>query len=319
MKIDVKKTTELSDSEIFDFLDVYNNVFGLDLKIDEFRNVFLNTCFGYSIHCCLYDSGKICGGYSFIPFKYYVDGTECLFACGLDLFIKQEYRKNVDNLLNIVTISFKYLKENKYSVYFGFPNDHADIVSRVAIKAKRLANLYTYVLPYKVGTFKNCLKLLNPLSVLFSCCMINISNFSKSRKIYSYIIHKSRPIFEETRYNWFEASDYIRYKGDDFEAVWKTTLFKGMKACYLIDVYPLSKYSFDKSVRAMFHTEKNNCGLFLFVGLLPFCPKSMLKVPHKFEPKVFRFDVKLIDKKIDKRIILNPSNWDVNLSSYDLL
>ena len=45
----------------------------------------------------------------------------------------------------------------------------------------------------------------------------------------------------------------------------------------------------------------------------------MIKVPKKFAPKKFRFDIKLFDDSIPKDLIENPYNWDINLSSYDLL
>ena len=70
----------------------------------------------------------------------------------------------------------------------------------------------------------------------------------------------------------------------------------------------------------MVEDKKSECGLFLYVGHLHFTPISMIKIPRKFEPKSFRFDCRILDKeKLSKEDVLNLDNWEVDLSSYDLL
>lgn len=87
-----------------------------------------------------------------------------------------------------------------------------------------------------------------------------------------------------------------------------------------MDVHPLIKKNFDKAVRLMVEDKKSECGLFLYVGHLHFMPISMIKIPRKFEPKSFRFDCRILDKeKLSKEDVLNLDNWEVDLSSYDLL
>lgn len=82
----------------------------------------------------------------------------------------------------------------------------------------------------------------------------------------------------------------------------------------------MSQRNFNKAVREMFKASHKECGLFLYVGLLPFKQYTMMKVPHKYEPKKFRFDVKILDpSKVNEEMILNVNNWEVDLSSYDLV
>jgi uncharacterized protein YfeS len=46
---------------------------------------------------------------------------------------------------------------------------------------------------------------------------------------------------------------------------------------------------------------------------------GMIKIPKKIEPKQFNFSIKILDNNIKSENIENIKNWDVNLSSYDLL
>ena len=70
----------------------------------------------------------------------------------------------------------------------------------------------------------------------------------------------------------------------------------------------------------MVNEMKNKAGLFIYVGYLPTSPLSMIRVPRKAQPKNFHFVAKIIDKgKLSEEDMKNIQNWDVNLSSYDLL
>lgn len=46
----------------------------------------------------------------------------------------------------------------------------------------------------------------------------------------------------------------------------------------------------------------------------------MVKIPLKYAPKNFNFVAQILDKKeVIQEDVLDIHNWDVNLSSYDLL
>ena len=320
MKIIFKKTTELSDSEIKGFLSCYGDVFDMNESVEDFKNEYLYNCLGYSLHSFMYnESNEICGGFCVIPIKYEVCGQEYLFGTGADFMIKKDCGSQFTDLVAMMSAPFKFMKENGFTVYYGFPNDNAEVFDIRLLRCKRIKLLDTYILPYKLGDYKKKLAILNPLSMLLGYCMIGLSNFSRNNEEVRYKVKKVQPIFDKTRYKWFNPKEYHHYNEDGINAVWKISDFEGIKACFLMDVYPMSKVNFDKSVRAMFKTEKKNSGLFLYVGNLPFCPSSMIKIPRKVEPKKFRFDVKVIDKDIDKDVIYNPDNWEVSLASYDLL
>jgi len=87
-----------------------------------------------------------------------------------------------------------------------------------------------------------------------------------------------------------------------------------------MDVYPMTKKNFDKAIRIAYNDCHKQVGMLLYVGKLPFTPKSIIKVPSKFTPKNFHFVAKILDKLVlNKDLVINGDNWDVNLASYDLL
>ena len=82
----------------------------------------------------------------------------------------------------------------------------------------------------------------------------------------------------------------------------------------------MSIYSFDSAVRNIFRKVKNEgVELIMYVGNLSFSPKSMLKIPHKYEPKKFHFTGLILNtEEVDDRIY-ETDNWEVGLANYDLI
>lgn len=321
MELIVKKTYELSDEEIRQYCEAYTIIFQHKKNPDLFKSEFTNTCLGYSFHSFLVESdGKVVGGYTAIPMPFIVNNRELLFAFGVDLMVADGYRDDVSNVLTVIKSNDKVLKEEGIKCFYGFPNDNSYKVNLAFIKMKDVCSLSTYILPYHVGDAKPCVKIFNPLSAIFSKCMLGFSKIFSNEKNVLYSIYKNHKKLVETRYKWFNGEGYEKYKDDELECYWKISEFEGIKAAFLMDVYPMSKLCFDKAVRMMVKACKGRTGLFIYVGMLPFCPLSMIKVPRRFEPKNFHFVAKIIDKQmLDKETVYNPSNWDVNLASYDLL
>lgn len=317
-----KKTKELSEEEKIQICQCYEIVFdGHKKKLDTFNNQFLNTCLGYSFHTMLKnDEGVVVGNYAVIPFDYVYRDTKHLFCIGLDFMIRKDYRNDFKNVMGLCGESMKYAKANGISCIFAFPNDLSHQLNIRILRMKDVGKLYTYVLPYKVGDAKPTLKILNILSKLFSLIIAGISYFDCRNKKYVPIIHRNQDSFEKTRYKWFNPDDYRFYKDDKMSCSWKCADFEGVRAAFLLDVYPMTPKNFNKAVRVMFMEEKKKLGVFLYVGNLQFTPISMLKIPLKVAPKNFNFVAQVLDKKnLNSEDIFNMDNWDINLSSYDLL
>lgn len=321
MYVKTLKTTEFTDELFQAYHKVFEEVYETKRELYILKNEYLNTYLGYSFHSILFnENNEVCGSYTFSPFLYNYKDTQIVVAVGIDLFIRETFRKDVNNLLSVINSAINNIKSLGISICIGFPNDNSDKVSRAFLKEKRIGLLDTYILPYKIGDYKKSFKFLNPFSLLFSKLILFSSYLSFSNKKDNCIITKLRPQFENIRFKWFNPKDYHICKIDDMQYVWKISSFNGIKACFLMDVYPLTPKNFNKAVRGMVNNAKEECGLFLYVGHLKFTPLSMIKIPRRFEPKTFRFDCRILDKKkILKEDIFNIDNWEIDLSSYDLL
>ena len=321
MELVNKKTNELTREEIREYCSCFSKVMHQERDVAVFNTIFTNTCLGYSFHSLLKEEdGTVMGGYTSIPMPYEVDGKEMLFAFGVDLMVDESLRDDVSNLLSIIKGNDKVLKENGIKCFYGFPNDNSYKVNLAFIRMKDIASLETYILPWKVGEVKPSLKILNPLSLLFAKMMVASSKFSKNKSVTDYSIRKKRAEFDESRYKWFDKTEYRHYQDDEMMCHWKVSSFEGIDAAFLMDVYPMSKCNFDKAVRIAYKDCADKVGLLLYVGCLPFTPCSMIKVPMKFTPKNFHFVAKILDKAaLSKDMIYDRKNWDVNLASYDLL
>ena len=322
MIIECKKTTELSDAEIRDYCESFTRVFPKHIRtVDKFKSEYVHSSMGYSYHILLKnDEGKIVGGYSASPFNYEIDNKTVLIASGADFMIEREYRNDIRNVIGLIKSTESYLKENGVACLYGFPNEYSYKLNLSLMKMKAITSLDTYILPLKIGDAKPSLKLLNPFSWLASEILLFLSYFDLSSKELITKIRKKRPEFDEYRYKWYNPDDYKKYQNDRFKCVWKISQFEGVKACFLIDIFPYSKRNFGEAVRKMVSAERDKVGIFLYVGNLPSHPISMIKVPHKIEPKTIRFVAKVLDKtQMDEADMLEGSNWDLNLSSYDLV
>lgn len=321
MELICKKTTELSSQDINNYCDCFSKVFLREKDPAVFQSEFVNTCLGYSFHSLLMDeNGKVKGGYTSIPMLYEVNGEKMLFAFGVDLMIDKTLRGDVSNLLSIIKGNDKVLREAGVKCFYGFPNDNSYKVNLAFIRMRDICTLNTYILPWKVGLAKPSLKILNPISFLFAKSLLLLSKKGGSKNIVENLICKKRPDFDKIRYKWFIAKEYRSYQDNDMSCHWKVSNYNGTEAAFLMDVYPMSQYNFDKAVRIAYKDCSDKVGLLLYVGFLPFLPSSMVKVPLKYTPKTFHFVAKVLDNNLlSKEIIYNGHNWDVNLSSFDLL
>lgn len=321
MELIVKKTNELTEAEITQYCQCFSRVFDREKDPSVFLSEFAHTCLGYSIHSLLVDAdGSVRGGYTAIPMSFEVNGETMLFAFGVDLMIDVDLRSDVANLMSIIKANDKALKEAGVKIFYGFPNDNSYKVNLAFIRMKDICPLDTYILPWKVGDAKKSLKVLNPFSSLFAKMVLLYSKTSKDSKVTTFPIHKKQPEFDNSRYQWFKPEEYRHYQDDEMTCHWKVSHFEGIKAAFLMDVYPMSKKNFDKAVRIAYEECHKQVGMLLYVGLLPFNPKALIKVPVKFNPKNFHFVAKILDKTaLTKEQLVNGANWDVNLASYDLL
>lgn len=322
MEIVCKKTTELTQDEKEQICRCFGSVFEKHSKpLSYFNNQFLNTCLGYSLHTMLKsETSEVVGLYALIPFEYVYKEQKVLFSIGVDFMIRKDFRNDFRNVMGLCKESIKFAKECGVVCIFAFPNDLSYQLNTRILRMKDVGKLFTYILPYKVGEVKPSLSCINFFSGLLSRLMLSCASLDCRGKEYEAPIHRNRDFFDESRYKWFNPEEYKFYQDDRMKCIWKCTDFDGAKAAFLMDVTPMSPKNFNKAVKEMFNVEKRNVGLFLYVGNLPFGLFSMIKIPLKFAPKNFNFVAQVLDNtRINEEDIFNINNWDVNLSSYDLL
>lgn len=96
--------------------------------------------------------------------------------------------------------------------------------------------------------------------------------------------------------------------------------FDGVRTAFIIDVFEKSAKNFIKAVKYLLKNEKQNFDLVLYVGHLCFSSYGLIKFPRKYEPKHFNFTAAVFNKStVDKKVLLDIDNWDINLSNYDVI
>jgi hypothetical protein len=318
MEFIVKKTTELTNAEQVMINDLFNTVFERDRTVEQFRDSFLNTPFGYSFHSMMIDNGKITGCLSYKPYYYMINEKRHLFLLGVDTMISKPYR-DFFNYQDMSATSTNYWKTTDVEMIFGFPNDNAYPVVIKAKMGKLIGRLYTYCLPYRIGGIKPNLKVFNWLSIFLSRTWVFFVSCCANKKVYHFSIVKEAASFNPVRYRGNNnAYKIINHKGNEF--VYKITEHEGVRAAFLIDIFEKSPRNFCNAVKYIVRNHSREFDILLYIGRLPFKVHGLMRLPKKLSPKNFYFTYKIIKKDlVNEDDISNINNWDVNLSNYDLV
>jgi len=318
MEILVKKTFELQDEEIVAIYNLFEDVFGQKRDIATFRENYSNTPFTYSYHSLLLNDDKqIVGFHSCMPFYYKKNNEQFMVALGIDSMVKKGYR-DYFNFRDMIIHCQKRLKEDGCVLRIGFPNDNSYPVLKKGLKHHDIGKLTTYCLIRNVGAMKQNLSGLNYVSRGLSRLQYLCSFLSVGYKQYKFKYYKDRLTFDKVRYKWFGGHyDKVNVKGSDI--VYKIEFYNGVNTAFLLDVWPLSRSAFEAAVRYIYSKERKKIDMIIYVGMLPFTPISLLTVPHRFEPKRFNFTCQPLIEDFFDDSLYDIRNWDVNLSSYDLL
>ncbi|WP_332456888.1 hypothetical protein [Petrimonas sp.] len=312
-----KKTNELTESEKQELLSNFNNIFKRDRRMDEFINQYVSNILGYSFHIIVKNQDRIIGHAAYVPAIYLINGVEKLFVDGIDGYIIKEFRDGT-TLLEMIRANRENLIKNGVSLELGFPNTLAmKVYSKGKIYTK-VGELNTYFLPYRIGGILKGLKFINIISILFSWLFVFYAFLFSSKKPVPYKIEKDADSYNITRYKSFDGN-YSRIQINDFEFMFKIKVHEGIRTLFLIDVSEKSARNFNKAIKYILQNFRNEFDLLLYIGKLPFKFHGMLKMPRRFSPKEFNFAIKVLDKSLDKEILLNIENWDLNLSNFDLI
>ena len=312
----IKKTTELTSDDIAQINQLYVAVFNHSRTEEEFRSQYENTPFGYSYHAILKEEGELIGFHSGIPFYYLNKGERFVAGLGINTMTAEGHR-DFFNVRDMFVACEQAMKEEGCVLRIGFPNDKSYPVLKKGFKYKDIGKLDTYFLPIRIGGIKASLRILNTLSRLFSWCVIQCSRLSGNKTVCDFQYQKERASFDAIRYKWFDGYQVVEF--GDAKAHYRVSNHEGVQTAFVVDVHPMSKHNFDVLVREIYRRERKSIDLIMYVGHLTFKPMSLLRMPHKIEPKHFNFTCKPLVKDVFDDSLYDIDNWDVNLSNYDLI
>ena len=318
MEFKLKKSNELSSLEKEQICALFERVFGKQKTLDKFKRQFEGTVLGYAYHGLMIEGGKIVGSYTAIPFKYRFFGKDLIFALSVDTMIDAAFRGSPFNLKKIANLVYTALIEDKIPFVFGFPNKNVYLIRKKLLKWKDIGRLNYYVLPIKVGAFKKIFGWLNFASEITAKI---VNAFSGRVDPQNPVAPKPYPIEKVV------DDGFLHYRYDDtYEVVkgkegcyfsYKRGEEKGVRGAYLIDVFPLQKKWLESAVKYIYQNEKGIEAI-LYAGKLPFSAINLFKVPKSLAPKDIKMSGKiLIDTLVDDRIF-DITNWNVNLSNFDV-
>lgn len=317
IRIENKKTTEISDSDFLKIVNGFNEVFSLERTVEVTYNQYVQNPFGYSYHTIVYDDDAIVGHVCGVPSYYWKNGEKFVLVDGVDAYMKKEYRDG-ETFMELLTIFYKYQKENNVKMLIGFPDSKVMKLYTKTKIYKHIGEMYIYILPYRIGGVKPLLRPFNFISKAFAWSYVYLTGLFASSKVTQFKIEKDADSYNSTRYKRMDG-DYCVVKNGDLEFFYKCMPFKGVRAAFLIDVTGKSAKHFNKAVKYIIKHNSEDFDVILYVGNLYFKNSGLIKVPEKFAPKHFHFIMRLFDKSFNDEITTDIRSWDVNLATYDVI
>lgn len=315
--IENKKTTEISDSVFLQIVNGFNEVFSLERTVEVAYNQYVQNPLGYSYHTIVYNDDIVIGHTAGVPSYYLCNNERVVFVDGVDAYILKDYRDG-EIFVNLLQSFFDYMKKDSVKLLLGFPDTKAMNIFEKAKIYKKIGEMQTYILPYRVGGIKPSLKVFNILSKAFAWSFVWFTGLFSSKKITQFKIEKDAESFNATRYKRMDG-DYKVIHTDDLEFFYKVMPFNGIRAAFLIDVTGKSARHFNQAVKYILKHDRKDFDLILYVGNLYFRNSGLIKVPQKYAPKQFNFIIKFFDKNYNNDMVKDIRNWDVNLASYDVI
>ena len=315
--IENRKTTELSRSDLDQIFKGFNDTFSLERPFDVMMNQYVQNAFGYSWHNVVYDDDKVVGHICAVPSYYWCNGEKVVFVDGVDAFILKDYRDG-EIFLEQLQSYFGHMKDIGAKLMLGFPDSKVMKLYSKTKVYKKIGEMQTYILPYRIGGIKPSMKLVNWASEAFSWVYVWMSGLFASKEVTKFKIEKDTESFNATRYKRMDGEYQIVNRGD-VEFFYKCMPFKGVRAAFLIDVTGKSAWHFNQAVKYILKHNRNEFDIILYVGNLYFKNSGLLKVPAKLAPKQFNFIIKIFDKSYNNDMVKDIRNWDINLATYDVI
>lgn len=321
MDIEVKTSNELNITDWQSYTDSFNEVFQKAFTVNDFKHKYINTVDGFSYHVLLKYDNKVVGGFTAIPYEYFIENEIVRVGFPLDVFILSDYRKDFLTFYKMYQVIKKELIVRNIDLVIVTPNYDSYQYWRKVIKMNDVGLLRYYALPLRVGNVVTSLpKFFNKLSLCGSAILILFSNLMNFKeKLAPIRLNRSNDIVEMQRYTYHHNKILIKNAFFSYRIVNE----EGVITCYLIDFYNSQKkikdsYSLGKAIKYISSLE--NVDLILFIGKISFFQNLLFKIPFKIEPKhlYFMADVINHEKIKNSAFVYDFKNWDFGLFNYDV-
>jgi len=320
MQIFFKTTSEISEQEWISYTSSFNTVFNKHATSNDFKHKYLKTIDNNSYHSLLIVNDEIVGGFSIIPYEYFINKEKVKIGLAVDVFILKEHRNNPMSLYMMYKTLKKKIVDVNIEMVAGVPNDMAYPFWKKVLGWKDIGCIPYYALPVKMGNVVSIAKpILNILNAMFlKFWFLNFSNFKQPEKLLPIRIDKENSLIEEQRYTHIHHK--IMHAGIFFS--YRIVDENGIMTCYLIDFYKTenkhkNRSVLKKAIKNILKSEKID--IIVFVGTLSFRSRFLIKIPFNKEPKHLYFTGDILSTdKIKEEIVFNLSNWDFGLFNYDV-
>lgn len=324
LKILHKKTMDLSNDDRRQIIELFFDVFQTSKDLNWFDNILINTPNGYAYHTIMYDNESIVGSYTVIPFNYIFFGKNTTFGLSVDTMIKKEYRgKPKFNVITMANKTYDWIKSEKVSFVFGFPNENIYLIRKKRLKWVDVGSLNYYIFPINTsniidfGYFNWVVKCLSNLLVFYNWICMKLTLLRKIKTKENEIYKISGDLFDRYRYDNF-IGQYKKINTQIGYFTYTLSNINEINIAFVIDFYPQSNKLLELACDNLLKIHKSEVDAILYIGSLEFNPINMFKIPRYFEPKKVYMSGKILTSDVDDRVF-ELKNWAVNLSNYDVV
>lgn len=312
-----KKTTELSQRELSQIADLFEEVFKKPRPTDVILNQYIYNPLGYSYHGLIVDNGKIVGLNTFVPSYYLALGKRVKCANSIDSMVSKPYR-DLFNFMDMLNAAYVEMKRDDVVFVLGYPNDTSYPILTKSKLMRDIGKMNIFCLPYRIGGVKPSLAFLNWASMAFCGLFVGLCGLFASDKEACFRYEKEAETYDATRYKRFDGQyDIVERDGCTF--MFKIREQEGVRTAFIIDVKRKSPKAFNTAVKYIIKNHGKEFDLLLYPGCLPFGNASMIKMPRKAEPKNFYVTGRELKKGVMGNDVWHIESWDTNLSNYDLI
>ena len=310
-------TDDFTEKDIFSFCALFDSAFHKTFAPAYFKVKYGGSCYGHSYHVLVRDvEHNIVAAYNVIPLEFMLGERRCVFGLSVDTMVHPNHRKDIMCLAKMAKAMEIKLQEKGIPFIFGFPNDNAIDYLKKVVRWKEIGELDYYVLPLAPSMFFSLPKWIDSIwKALLRVGLMMPRNWWPSRVV-SPLIRRIRSSEPE----WYVLAPMRRIDRVG-EGNWRVTAEareeNGFLISYLVDVCPSSGNALSKALRGLLKSQ-SRADLIAFIGVIPFRPGWMVRMPKNQIPKRFRLLGKMVIDDPMASSIWELSNWEINLATFDV-